>query len=325
MEQDGVPLSKHPAWLTALHRGLGHTSYGIELVENGALQGYLPLAFVKSWLFGRFLAGMPYLNYGGAVTRPGITAGPLLDRAVRLADELNVRYLELRETQVLEHPALTHRVSTKVHMRMKLPGDVDTCWKGFDAKVRNQVRKGQNQNLSATWGSLDLLSEFYDVFAHNMRDLGTPVYSPQLFQAILMTFPDRAEFCVVRQGPQAVAAALLLHGWGVTEVPSASSLRAFNSTNANMFMYWHLIQRAIERKQTTFDFGRSTKDSNLFRFKKQWGAEPHPAEWQYYLRKGDIKAMRPDNPKYGRAQRIWKKLPVPLTRWMGPGIVRGIP
>ena len=79
-----------------------------------------------------------------------------------------------------------------------------------------------------------------------MRDLGTPVYSRRLFVEIISQFPDRAEFCVIRAGNIPVAAALLLHGWGITEVPSASSLRQYNHTCANMLMYWKLLERAAE-------------------------------------------------------------------------------
>ncbi|NQT39143.1 MAG: GNAT family N-acetyltransferase, partial [Planctomycetes bacterium] len=79
------------------------------------------------------------------------------------------------------------------------------------------------------------------------------------------------------------------------------------------------------RGQRVFDFGRSSRNSNTFRFKRQWGAVEVPAVWQYYLRHGTIGDMRPDNARYGRMIRIWQRLPVPLTRWIGPPIVRGIP
>jgi hypothetical protein len=118
---------------------------------------------------------------------------------------------------------------------------------------------------------------------------------------------------------------LLLHGSGITEVPSASSLREFNATCANMLLYWHLLVRAVERGQRVFDFGRSTLESNTYRFKKQWGAEPHPAIWQYYVRAGSAGDLRPENPKYERWIRIWQRLPVRLTKWIGPRIARGIP
>jgi FemAB-related protein (PEP-CTERM system-associated) len=244
---------------------------------------------------------------------------------VALADELGVRYLELRHEQPVEHPALTERMTAKVHMRLALPARADELWEGLPAKVRNQVRKGQKCGLTVAWGGAELLDEFYDVFSRNMRDLGTPVYGRGLFAGVLRHFPGQAEFCVVRSEGKPAAAALLLHGTGVTEVPSASSLREYNLTCANMMMYWNLLERAVRRGQAVFDFGRSGADSNTYRFKKQWGAEPCPATWQYYVRRGTIGAVRPDNPRYGRAIRIWQRLPLGLTRLIGPVIVRGIP
>ncbi len=321
----GTPLSRHPAWLTVCARGLGHVPYALEVVEDDKTRGFLPLAFVRSLLFGRFLASLPYLNYGGVIAEDAATAGLLIDRAAALADELRVRFLELRHVAPVDHPRLTSQANGKVHMRLALPADPDALFKSLKDKVRNQVRKGQKSGLALAWGRHELLPEFYDVFSENMRDLGTPVYGRGLFAAVLDAFPDRAELCVARLGADAVAGALLLHGWGVTEVPSASSLRRFNHTSANMLLYWGLLERAALRGQSVFDFGRSSPDSTTFRFKKQWGAEPEAATWQYVVRTGSPSEMRPDNPKYQRLIRVWQRLPLRLTRLLGPAIVRGIP
>ena len=90
-------------------------------------------------------------------------------------------------------------------------------------------------------------------------------------------------------------------------------------------MYWHLLERAIERGQAAFDFGRSSRESGTYRFKAQWGAEPSPSAWQYQLRRGGLKDARPDNPRYRRMIQLWQRLPVGLTRLVGPLVVRGIP
>lgn len=321
-----APLSRHPAWLDVLRAGLGQDVYALEATENGETVGFLPLAFVRSLLFGRFLVSLPYLNSNGIVATSPEVAAMLISRAVELANSLRVRYLELRHEAAVQHPSLTVTASSKVHMRLPLPTTTDQLWKGFDAKVRNQVRKGEKHDLRVTWGGDDCLDDFYAVLAENMRDLGTPVYGRRLFRSIVRTYPKDAEFCIVREpAGKPIAAALLLHGPGVTEVPTASSLRAFNSTCANMLMYRHLLDRAVERGQSVFDFGRSTVDSSTFRFKKQWGAEPHPANWQYYVRSGEVGEMRPDNPRYQRMIRLWQRLPVWITRLIGPPIVRGIP
>jgi FemAB-related protein (PEP-CTERM system-associated) len=320
-----VALSRHPRWLTVLARGMGHTPYVLEAADGERTCGFLPLAYVHSFLFGRFLVSLPYLNSNGVMAEDVPTARRLVDEAVGLADALGVRHLELRHEQELEHPALTARNKSKVHMRLPLPDFPGPLWESLPAKVRNQVRKGEKAGLEVVWGGPGLLGEFHAVFSRNMRDLGTPSYGRGFFRAVLEHFPADAELCVVRAAGRAVAAALLLHGQGITEVPSASSLREHNHTCANMLMYWHLLERAIQRGQAVFDFGRSTADSNTYRFKKQWGAAPEAATWQSYERTGRAGDVRPDNPRYQRLIGLWKRLPVSLTRLLGPAIVRGIP
>jgi FemAB-related protein (PEP-CTERM system-associated) len=319
------PLSTHPGWLEVLRRGLGHTPYLLEAVEGEATRGFLPLAHVQSLLFGRFLVSLPYLNYGGVVADDGGAARALLDEAVALADRLGVRYLELRHEQAVAHPDLVPGATRKVHMRLDLPADPGQLWERLPSNMRNRARKGRKCGLTVAWGGVELLDAFYAVFSRNMRDLGTPVYGRGLFRAALEQFPGRAELCVVRSGPRPVAAALLLHGWQVSEVPSSSSLREYNTTCANMLLYWHLLERAAQRGQRVFDFGRSTPESNTYAFKKQWGAVPHPAAWQYHLRRGTDTAVRPDNPRYRYMIRVWQRLPLFLTRLIGPAVVRGIP
>ena len=242
-----------------------------------------------------------------------------------VADELNVNHLELRHEKPIEHTAINGSMASKVHMRLALPTSSELLWKNFNSKLRNQIRKGDKYGFQITWGGEESLDPFYAVLSENMRDLGTPVYGRSLFESILRNFPKDAELAVVWAGEKPISCALLLHGRRCTEVPTASSLRDYNDTCANMLMYRHLLDRAVERGQTLFDFGRSTIDGATFKFKKQWGAEPTPATWQYAVRRGEIGAMRPDNPRYERMIRLWQKLPVRLTQYIGPLIVRGIP
>jgi FemAB-related protein (PEP-CTERM system-associated) len=322
---DLAPVPADARWLAALAHGLRHQPYWVRVEENGHIVGSLPLLFVRTALFGRFLVSLPYVNSAGVKCDSPDVATLLLDRAVQLADELDVRYLELRHESEIAHPALADKRTDKVHMRLPLPPAADPLWSTLKPKVRNQIRKGESCGLTVQWGSHELLDDFYKVFSRNMRDLGTPVFGKDLFRSILTQFGTDAELCVVRLEKKPIAAALLIHGENTSEVPSASSLRPYNAANANMWMYWQLLRRAVQRGQAVFDFGRSTIESNTYRFKKQWGAEPHPSVWQYYVRRGTIGDMRPDNRKYQLAIGLWQRLPLWLTRRLGPAIVRGIP
>ena len=314
------------AWLRVLQNGLGHQPVCLQATSGSQLVGVLPMAFVKTPLLGRFLVSLPYLNSSGIVTETAEAASALVDRAVDFAEQLDVRYLELRHETATDHPKLTESVTDKVHMRLALPETTDELWNSLKSKLRSQVRKPlNNDSLTVHWGTHNLLDEFYSVFTKNMRDLGTPPFSRRLFASMLDEFPGDSEICSVRFDGQPVASGLLIHGPGVAQVPSASSLRKFNSTSANMLMYWHLLSRSIERGQRVFDFGRSSKGAGTHKFKAQWGAKEFPAVWQHFVREGEATDMRPNSGKYDLMIKTWQKLPVWLTKVIGPSIVRGIP
>jgi hypothetical protein len=52
-------LCYDPRWLPAVCRGLRHRPYLLVAKRDGRPVGVLPLALVKSWLFGRFLVSLP--------------------------------------------------------------------------------------------------------------------------------------------------------------------------------------------------------------------------------------------------------------------------
>ncbi|MEO0586072.1 MAG: GNAT family N-acetyltransferase, partial [Planctomycetota bacterium] len=211
----------------------------------------------------------------------------------------------------------------------------EAVMKSIPSKVRNLVRKGDKANLTVSFhrsGDAQLpaaLRGFYEAFAITMRDVGTPVFPRKLFAAMLDAFPHEAELVTVNHEHQVIAGAILLHDpyRQVTQVPSACALRAFNHTSANMWMYFHLLCRSVQRGSRRFDFGRTTPGSGPHRFKKQWGAVERPTPWAIAAIKptADTAAARPDNPTYQRRIETWQRLPVWLTKLVGPPIVRGIP
>lgn len=315
-----------PAIASAIAHGLRQPLLLVEArATDGRLSGLLPLVLLRSRLFGRFLVSLPYVSWAGPVAEDQSVALELVDRAIELTHSLDAKFLELRVIEPLAHPKLTTGRTEKVQMRLPLTGDVGANWKLLKSEVRTQVRKAMKQELALDWGGEELLKDFYHVFARNMRDLGTPVFSLHLFRSILGARPGHAEIGVVRIEDRPIAACLAVHGPGLTEISSAASLRSFRHTAANSLLYWNAIERAIGRRQQCFDFGRSTPESPTYIFKRKWGAQPLRVVWQYYLRRGDTQAMRPDNKRFQLAIRMWQQLPVAATRVLGPMIVRGIP
>lgn len=290
---------------------------------NG-FEGILPLVRLKSRLFGDFLVSLPYVNYGGVVARNETADRLLLAAAVELAGSLGVSHLELRELRPRDTawPVRTD----KVIMQSTLAASAEEHWAQLPAKLRSQVRRPQKDGATARIGGAELLPRFYAVFARNMRDLGTPVYGRSFFATIARELPEHMDVVVADLNGEPVAAGILLHHGGRTEIPWASSLRSANRLGVNMLMYWESLKRAISRGSTVFDFGRSTRDSGTYRFKRQWGAEPVPTYWHYWLPDGGpLPRLNPSNPKYAMAIAAWQRLPLWLANGLGPHIVRNLP
>ncbi|MEW5803963.1 MAG: FemAB family XrtA/PEP-CTERM system-associated protein [bacterium] len=313
------------AWKKVLEPVLGHPAYYLYAEdEEGEVVGVLPMAHLKSWLFGSRLISLPCFNYGGVCAHDSGVQMMLLQRGTEIACRVGARHLELRqmETYSWDLPVKQHRVA----MTLDLPGSWAELWQGFSAKLRNQIRKGEHQGFNFRQGGEEELESFYQVFAHNMRDLGTPVLGKNFFQAVLATFPDRSKICTVYRGSQPLASGLILGFRDTLQIPWASSLREYNHLCTNMLLYWGVLRYACEAGYTSFDFGRSAPGSGTYRFKQQWGAKPHPLYWYYWLREGeDLPALHPENPKYRLAIQLWKRMPLPLTRTIGPLLARGMP
>jgi FemAB-related protein (PEP-CTERM system-associated) len=308
-------------WRRVFADAFGHDPVYLIARQNGTITGVLPTVHIKSLLFGSTLTSLPFLNYGGVMADAQATKEALIDGALAVARDRHCGHVELRHTsrQFNELPCKQHKVA------MRLP-IVASMWDKLDRKVRNQIRKAQKSGLEVERGGEELLKDFYDVFARNMRDLGTPVYSKSLFKQVLRVFPERAQLHVVRLKGRAIAAGLTYRTRTMLQLPWASSIRDYNPLCPNTLLYWDAIQFAQERLTAVFDMGRSTPNEGTFKFKAQWGAEPLPLHWEYHLMsQREMPNVSPANPKYQLAISVWQRLPLSLTRRVGPMIVRTIP
>ena len=311
-------------WCALIKAIFGHKPYYITCRKpDGELCGVFPTVHLNSKLFGTFLVSMPYFNYGGPLSDYPSVAQKMMEYSTEIGAQLGCTHLETRETQMRE-PWLCKQ--HKVTMILPLPGSDEELDKQLGTKVRAQVNRAAREDLEFSTGGVELLSEFYKVFSHNMRDLGTPVYSKRFFRSILGEFNDQATLAIVRHRGRPVAAGFLLGFNDKLEIPWASSLRSANPLGANMYMYRQILSTAIAQKYRFFDFGRSSKDASTYKFKKQWGAIEHPLYWHYWLRDSDeLPELNPNNPKYKFAIKMWQKLPVPVANAVGPALVRNLP
>ena len=311
-------------WKELIRKTFGHRGYYFAARNNaGEIVGILPLIRLDSRLFGDFMVSMPYFNYGGAVAEHPQIEQQLMQAVADHVTDPGVSHIEYRDNIPRDgFPARTE----KVNMILPLPGSHDDLWQTFTPKLRAQIRRPQREKVQVLQGGEEYLKDFYAVFTRNMRDLGTPVYARSFFQHILNSFPDACRIMVIRLDNKPVAAGFLIGHRDTLEIPWASTIRDVNYLSMNMLLYWEVLKYAIENNFRQFDFGRSSKDAGTYRFKQQWGAQPRQLYWHYWLKQGaTLPSLNPANPRYALAIKIWKKMPLSMTTWLGPLIVKNLP
>lgn len=310
-------------WRNVIERTFGHECVYLEARDPaGALHGVLPLVYVRSLLFGRYLVSMPFVNYGGPLGSPAAVRA-LAAAAVSEAGRRNVKLLELRSrvAQPVDLPVSHRKITVLLDVP---PGDPDVLFRQLPSKLRSQVRRPQKEGVEVRFGP-EQVEPFYSVFACHMRDLGTPVQSRRLFEEIATVFPTDVWFACAYLGDRPVAAGCGFRWGGEFEITWASALREFNALAPNMLVYWRMLERCVAEGVRTFNFGRCTPDSGTHRFKRQWGGRDEPLWWYQWSADGAAATPSPDDGRYAWGPRVWRRLPLALANRLGPRVVRGIP
>ena len=310
-------------WKNVVEKTYKHKPVYLIAKEEGEIKGVLPLFLMKSVIFGKKLASVPFASYGGVCADNEIIAGALIDKAKRIAKEFGADYLELRHLYKNEAELATNDVYFT--LILELNQNPNILWEKLRKSMRRYVRKAVKNNLEVTIDSINLKG-FYNVYTKNMRDLGTPVHSYRFFENILLEFPGHTNIATVQYKDNIIASLFLLYfkdtviyGWG-------SSLRKYLDLNPNYILFWELIKHAYKKKYKFFDFGRSQKSEGTFLFKKGWGAEPKQLYYQYYLNKLNYPPDTSKNStKRQRFAKIWRKIPISLANKLGPRLRSNIP
>jgi serine/alanine adding enzyme len=181
--------------------------------------------------------------------------------------------------------------------------------------------------MESVVGGIELVDDFYEVFSANMRDLGSPVHSKDLFREVLDSLGDSARIVTVSLKNQCMAGALIVCFRDTIEVPWASSLRRYNTLSPNMLLYWSLLKFASDSGYRYFDFGRSTPGEGTAKFKEQWGAKPHQLSWYTVGCDDGVSARKELQSRSGMsmAEEVWRRLPLFVANLIGPRLRANIP
>lgn len=308
-------------WTRVLRRAFGHRSHYLLAEQAGDIVGVLPLAHVNSRLFANALISTPFCVYGGAVAASSQIRDRLLERACALAAELKVDYLECRNVAPVK-PDWPSK-SLYVTFVKEIAASSEENLLAIPKKQRAMVRKGIAAGLTGTV-ERDIKT-LYDCYSQSVRNLGTPVFSRRYLEVLAEEFGDDCEVIIVRNGERPVAAVMSFYFRDqVLPYYGGGTLEA-REVKGNDFLYWQVMERALERGCRIFDFGRSKEGTGAYRFKKHWGFEPQTLAYEYHLSGiPELPDLSPNNPKYRLFISLWQKLPLALSQRVGPMLAKSL-
>lgn len=323
VEQCGEATFFHRAgWRHILDDVLRHRCHYLLAERGDVICGVLPLAEVRSRLFGHALVSLPLCVYGGPAAADPLAEDALIDSAVELARSLDVEHLELRNraSKRRDWP----RQDLYVSFRKTLLPDPDANLVAVPRKQRAMIRKAIGRQLTSTVDETP--GRFFELYADNMHRHGSPPLSRHYFAELAKTFGPACETLIVSDDRGTPVSAVMSFYFRGEVLPYyAGDTEAARDLAANDFKYWDLMRRACERGIRVFDYGRSKVGTGSFAFKKNWGFEPTPLAYEYQLlSRPDVPQNNPLNPRYRALIAMWRRLPRPVVNAVGPMLARNL-
>lgn len=319
----GTPFHQ-TAWMSVMKSTYGYRPHYFYAERDGRMVGIAPAFLVSNWLSGRCLISLPFAVYGGICAVDDEAEGALIGHLEQFAASSGMEYLELRNRRG-ELRTGYHANPRYATFTLPLTPETGKVYSALPKDVRYMIRKAEKAGLRVRRG-VDQLDDFYSLMAINLRRLGTPAFPRALFENLIREFQSQVELTIVYAAGKPIAGGMSIFFRDWMQPYYIGSREEAKAMAANDFLWWKLIERAVEANCTTFDFGRSKKGSGNFDFKKKWNPQVESLNYQVRLfERKDPPNFSPANPKFEKAANLWKKLPLGLTRIVGPHVVRWFP
>ncbi|MFT6896779.1 MAG: FemAB-related protein (PEP-CTERM system-associated) [Paraglaciecola sp.] len=317
------------AWLQSIEAAYQHQSASLLALQDEQVVGIMPCVAMKAPFRQLSFCALPYCDIGGALSDNEFIKEQLFTKALVDLRQAGGSKFDYRDNAQVQNEAAM--AGQKVRMLLPLPGTSEQLMAEFKSKLRSQIRKSEKNGLTCIIANdKNQVDDFYHIFAINMRKLGSPVHSKKWFVALFDYYGDNIVLSVVYSDTVAIGAGITLRNGTKMSIPWASTVAEYNKLAPNMMLYWSLLEQACDTGCSEFDFGRSTYGEGTYKFKRQWGAQPHPLLWrdlantevehEQNTESSDFKAGKLRH----LVEQVWSKLPIGVTTSLGPLIRKHI-
>lgn len=190
----------------------------------------------------------------------------------------------------------------------------------FRPALQKKIGRAHQCEFHCTIGGNELLDTFWPVYARHIHRLGSLPLPKRFFHAILQGFEEGfAEVILLYHQNRVVGSACNLWIDGFYENAWFATESKAQKLGASYFFHDFMIKRAQSLGAEVYSFGRSTPQSGVHQFKRQWATVDIPLAW---YQNG---ALITKNPYHLRSLgKILKYLPFSVVAILGSWAFRRI-
>jgi hypothetical protein len=331
-EWDGF-VASHPngwiclltGWRQVLEESFPHIKgYFIAKTDNrGGIQSGMALYLVASSLTGRRLVSVPFASLANPLFSSETELNTLADTAISMSHELKADYLEIRtNNSMAELP--TNRfgvIDTYRHHSISLDRDLDQIRKSFDRTcVRQRISRAEKSGVTVLPVSTEKdMKEFYRLYLISRKRIRRPPLPYRFIRAIWSQYsPEFVSVWLARYQNQNVAGMMLFRFLKRVSAEIMAIDDRYLAVSPGHLLFWEAIREAWNRKDQTFDFGRTAaNNAPLMNFKNRWGTTVTRLPiYIYPPERIPVKGIE-DSISFRAAQFLSERLPEPLFTRFG--------
>ena len=318
------------AWRDISCKVFNHKAQFLIAEGDDRIQGVFPLFQIKG-ILGRRLVSVPLRDKGGPLYDSPAVLEQLLEAAKTMMIEQKCQYLQIKIWHGLNFhnnkPAWIVQNSYFINSALALEKNPEVIHAKFHGSVRKAIRKSQREGVTCYWSkSLEDMKKFYSLFLLTRKKLGVPPYGFKLFYEIWekMIQKGSAGLVLAQYQGTVISGLVVFFFHDTVSTGYAASHEKYLNLRANNLIHWEAIKDSCTRGYKCFDIGADSPDNqSLLEFKARFGAFteelPH-----YYIFNGTTESfgMDFDSRKYRLARKLFAKLPLSVSKRIGPIITR---
>lgn len=297
--------------------------YPIAAFDDKGIRGVLPLYKMKTIKGKTNLISVPYAVGGGISADNQEAEKKLIESAIDLYQRIGADLIIFKQ---YKHK-LMNGLSTDdnfYNRELDLTQELEKIYNGFEKANQENIRKAESLDLTLDYPSTEL-DQFYQLLLIQQKKAGVPCVS-RCWIKDLIDFKMYSIALLWHKGRIVAGTLVKEHKKSVsfpfTAIPQFGD---FNIMCA-YHLYWSLLKSFKQCGKEIFHSGRIPNTDDAICYRLGWGGKKFSYYYQYYpqtTQSSEFKLKR------GRKRQLvseaWKRLPLGITQWLGPKVIRYFP